>query len=343
MAQRLILHVGLMKSGTSFIQQVLRMNHALLRERGVLFPSPWGRQVRAVRDVIGNGGSGQEPLAPDGAWLGLMRALDAWSGTAVLSMEFLGPRRLAKVRDIVASLPSEDVQVVISVRDLARTIPAMWQENVQNWGHLSWEQYLTGVEAEDRSSPGSGQSFWHRQDASGITRRWMSAVGRDHLSVLTVPPRGAPSDLLWRRFASVMQVDPEGFDLDVPSNPSLGLPSVLVLHEVNARLRASREPISTKQYERTVKTLLAKRGLAARSGEARLGYDSDWVMKRGDREIELLRALNPRVVGDLEELRCTPVTGVDPASVSTEDRLDAALDAITLLAERLARHRVRES
>jgi hypothetical protein len=56
-AARVVLHVGLMKSGTSFLQRVLRHNQDLLREQGVLFPSPWKRQVQAVKDLAAEGTS----------------------------------------------------------------------------------------------------------------------------------------------------------------------------------------------------------------------------------------------------------------------------------------------
>jgi len=264
-ARRLVLHVGLMKSGTSFIQQVLRANDEVLAGRDVLFPAPWKLQVQAVREISDHGGAGQDPVDDKGPWRKLMKRIEEWPDTAVVSMEFLGPRGRRKVREILADLPADEVQVVISVRDLARTIPAMWQENVQNWGRLSWPEYLDGVREEDRSKPGPGRSFWTRQDASGIAETWVSAAGADRVTLLTVPPRKAPSSLLWERFASIIPVDPAGFDLDVPSNPSLGLPSLLVLHELNARLRESPDPITARAYERTVKRLLAKRSLAAPS------------------------------------------------------------------------------
>ena len=341
MAERLVLHVGLMKSGTSFVQQVMKTNKALLRRRGVLFPAPWRTQVRATRDIIEHGGDQQPPLAPDGPWRSLMGTIDSWSGTAAVSMEFLGPRRVSKIREIVSALPETDVQVVVSVRDLARGIPAMWQENVQNWGTRPWEEYLAGVRDEDRSEPGPGRGFWKRQDAPGIVESWLGVVGREHLTVLTVPQRGAPPALLWERFASILGVDPAGFDLDVPANPSLGLASLEVLRAVNTRLQGGVDgpAISTAAYERTVKQLLSKRGLAQRPGEPRLGYDADWVVERAAADTQRLRDLGVRVVGDLDELQAAEVRGVAPSEVGAEERLEAALDGLALAIEKLARRR----
>ncbi len=340
MARRLVLHVGLMKSGTSFLQQVMKTNRAALRERGVLFPGPWRTQVQAVRDIIAHGGSEQPPLAGDGAWHTVMRQVDQWPGTAVVSMEFLGPRRLPKVRDIVRHLPECDVQVVISARDLARSIPAMWQENVQNGGARSWEEYLEGVRVEDRTQSGPGRGFWSRQDVPEIVGTWLRAAGAEHVTLLTVPPRGAPPALLWERFASVVGVDPGGLDLEVLANPSLGLASLEVLRALNLRLRDGvDEPVSKGEYERTVKQLLSKRGLARRTGEPRLGYHADWVVERADADVARLRESGVRVVGDLEDLRASAVPGTAPDELSSEVRLEAALDALALVTEKLAHKR----
>jgi len=329
MAERVVLHVGLMKSGTSFLQQVLRHNRDLLRDQGVLFPSPWKRQVQAVKDVTGGG---------TGAWPRLVEEIRDWPGTAVVSMEFLGPRGPARTRQVVESFAPATVEVVITVRDLARTIPAMWQETLQNRGTGSWADYLAGVEAEDRSSPGPGRAFWSRQDAPGITGTWQQAAGRDHVTVLTVPPAGAPTNLLWDRFAALVPIEGE-VDLHVRSNPSLGLASLLVLRELNLRLDAEVDPLTPRQYERIVKQFLAKRGLAGLPGDPRLGYDAPWVADRGERDVERLRALAPRVAGDLAELRCAPIRGADPADVTAEQRLEASLAALTYAVTRLARRR----
>ena len=94
--------------------------------------------------------------------------------------------------------------------------------------------------------------------------------------------------------------------------------------------------MTPRQYERIVKQLLAKRGLAGLPGDPRLGYDADWVAARGDRDVERLRALAPRVAGDLEELRCAPVAGSRPRR-SARARLAAGLAAMLFALVQLAR------
>ncbi|QZY30046.1 hypothetical protein [Nocardioides coralli] len=342
MAERVVLHIGLMKSGTSFLQRVLRQNRKGLRRQGILYPSPWRRQVDAVKDVTGGGLRGQPKLAADGPWRSLVAEVAEWPGTAVVSMEFLAPRGVAKARQIIADLAPAEVEVVVTVRDLARSIPAMWQESVQNRSTWTWAEYVAGVEAEDRSRPGPGRAFWTRQDAPEIVEAWQKAAGPDQVTVVTVPPPGAPHDLLWQRFASIVPVESEGLDLDVRSNPSLGLASLEVLRRLNLRVDAQTPPMSPRHYERIVKQLLAKRGLAGRDGDPRLGHQAAWVVEKGDRDLERLAALGARVVGDLEELRCAPVPGAQPEDLSVEDHLEAALDAVEYAVTQLARRTVKD-
>ena len=63
MADRVVLHIGSMKSGTSFIQNVLGNNREALAEHGITFAGErWRDQVTAVQDLIAHGGPRQEPL-----------------------------------------------------------------------------------------------------------------------------------------------------------------------------------------------------------------------------------------------------------------------------------------
>ena len=79
MSRRLVLHVGAMKSGTSFIQSRLFANKRMLRDdRGILVPGMnWLSQVMAARDVLG---SGEEQ------WAKMAGKVHAHEGTSVISM-----------------------------------------------------------------------------------------------------------------------------------------------------------------------------------------------------------------------------------------------------------------
>lgn len=327
MAERLVLHIGSMKSGTSFIQNVLGDNKDRLAEQGVLFAGPrWKFQVNAVRELIGRGGPKQEPLDPSGPWQTLADEINAWSGTAVVSMEFLGPRSAQKITQIRDSFPDTEIEAVLTCRDLARNIPAMWLESTQNGSTTGWADYLEAVRTEDRGTQ-AGRNFWRQQAIPAIAKRWSQELdGR--ITLVTVPPKGAPPGLLWERFAGVLGVAPDGVDLQVRANPSIGLATALVLVQLNQQLQQD-DGTMPRHYDRYVKHFLAKRGLVARQGdEPRLGLDADWVRKRGEQQVKRLRSDGHRIVGDLDELRPLPVPGIHADEVSVEDRLAAAVDGL---------------
>src|SRR5689334_18886796 len=134
-----------MKSGTTFLQNVLSNNRDVLRGQGVSFVGKkWREQIKAAQDVIEHGGAGQDPLAPDGPWARMVREIEEWPGTALFSVEFFGARKVPKIEQVVAAFGETPLTVVITARDLARQIPSMWQESVQNGGQLTWQEFLEG-------------------------------------------------------------------------------------------------------------------------------------------------------------------------------------------------------
>lgn len=331
MAERVVLHIGSMKSGTSFIQNVLGHNKSHLESAGVLFPGArWRSQVKAVQDLIATSGKGRAPLGETGPWAELAAEVNAWPGTAVISMEFLGPRTAQQIDRIAGSFAGARIEAVITCRDLGRNIPAMWLESVQNGAVIGWADYLDGVRARDKDSV-AGRGFWRHQDLPVIARRWSKGLGRTETTLVTVPRRGAPSELLWERFASLIDVDPARCDLDVRANPSIGLATAQLLLRLNQRL-VDESGTLPKGYDNLVKHRLAKRGLVSRQAqEPRLGLAADWVDDEGRRQVEALRGLGLHVVGDLDELLPEPQSGAHADEVSADDQLDAALDAMVLM------------
>lgn len=331
MAERLILHIGAMKSGTSYIQNVLAANRPALAAQGYLFAGQtWGQQVRAVQDLAEHGGEGQQPLASNGPWNRLVREINAHEGTAIISMEFLGTRARRKITQLLETFPDTRVDVILTVRDLARSIPAMWQESVQNYGTETWPGFVEAVREGDRKTSRAAHWFWKHQGIGNMARRWSQLAGKDHFWLITVPPAGQPSSLLWERFKETAGIDASDFELEVRRNPSVGAASAFVLRALNERLKT--DPLTKTAYQHHIKHGLAKTLLAHRDAdEPKLGLSGEWVVRRGNREIEKLRGLELNVVGDLDELRPQPVIGVDAEAITAETQLDAALDGLEQL------------
>lgn len=345
MARRVVLHIGAMKSGTSFIQNVASANREALLEQGVLFAGTrWRDQVEAVRDVAQSSGQG---LAEDGPWNTLVREIAAWDQTALISMEFLAARTPEEIALICSSFGDAEITVIVTARDLGRTVPAMWLESTQNGAIETWEEFLDQVR---RAEGRAGRDFHRHQDLPALAERWSAVVGKDNFVIVTVPQPGASPRVLWERFTSVLGIDGSQADLEVRANLGLGLASALVLRRFNEKYLATQGKATPgdpgRDYLRLVKHRLAKGGLVHREGEPKLGFDTRWGRKMGEQQIKALRAAGYRVVGDLDELIPQRVAGVQPKQVSGQDQLEAALDGLLFLvgdlSERSARRRGRQ-
>lgn len=330
MAQRVVLHVGSMKSGTTFLQNLMMANRDLLAERGLLLPGRvWRDQVSGVAEVLGRARVAQAP--EEGSWQRLVDELGAWPGTGLVSMEFLGPSGPQRVERVVGSFPAGTVRVVVTARDLNRQVPAMWQEALKNGRSFGFAEYVTAIRDHD----GPGNVFWREQTVAAMCRRWGAAVGMENVRLVTVPPPGAAPEELWRRFAEAVGVDPAGAVLPEKENASLGAASAEVLRRLNALV----DDLEYPQYAPVVKHRLAKKVLSTRRGsEPAVGFEvPDWLPGESERMVGRLRELGVPVVGDLADLRPCAVPGADPSAVPAEEQLEAAVAGLEGLVRALVR------
>lgn len=330
--QRVILHVGTMKSGTSYLQALLFAEKERLAGEGVLVPGKaWGVQSRAIQQAIGVADKRRE------AWEQMLGEVTGHRGTSMISMEFLGPAKPQRAQRIVGELGG-DVDVVFTVRDLNRTIVSMWQETIQNGRHWPWEDYHRAIV---ESAPGRGEgvhdrgsaagSFWRQQHVVRLLDEWASVVGIDRISLVTVPQPGADRSELARRFGEATGVDFGTDPVVRTANESLGLASILALRRLNEVLEA--EGATSKAIFRLRKRFLAKTVLAARrKQEPSLGLDvEDWVVTQTHDTVAALQASGVRLIGDWSDLDPVPVAGVQPAEVPDALVTEAAVEALAAL------------
>jgi hypothetical protein len=328
MAARTILHVGVMKSGTSHIQSRLFENKQPLLEAGVLVPGRfWSHQVKAVVDLLRIQRHG--PERGTGDWQAVADEIAAHPGTAVLSMEFLGPASAAEIAGICATIPN--VEAVITVRDLNRTLAAMWQEAVQNGSTVGFRDYLDSVEATRAGSalppdplPKPGGNFWRQQGLVRMARDWRASAP---VTVVTVPPPGASRNILWERFCQTLGVSSSGWADARRSNESIGAASAMLLRQGNEVL----EPHRVKKPARRVrKVVLAKQLMAKhKRDEPSIGLPvAPWVREQASQMLADLRQIDLTLLGDWEELQPVEVPGIDPREVGQEDIIEAAAVAL---------------
>jgi hypothetical protein len=335
MASRTILHVGTMKSGTSHLQSRLFENKAALADAGVCVPGQkWGDQVQGVKDILAIQRHGAE--RETGAWARLVEEMAAHDGPAVISMEFLGPAGPKIIQGICDAV--ENAECVITVRDLNRSLAAMWQETIQNGRTWTWDEYLAAAEkwrprpgGSMKGAPKAGRTFWRQQNVVRMATDWRAAAP---VTLITLPHPGAPRTLLWERFCQVLGIQPEGWADARASNESIGAASALVLRQMNELLDEAGLVFPAGDTVR--KQYLAKTVLAGRKKEEpAIGLPvPGWLRQQSTLMVEQLQELDLTFIGDWGDLDPVDVPGIDPADVSAREVIDAAVVGLAALVQR---------
>ncbi len=303
MSRRVYLHVGTPKSGTSYLQDKFALNRALLEQQGVDYlHTRTGNHFEAALDLIGERWAGEEKAAR-GQWDALVLEARKARRHVLVSHEILagaGPESVARA---LASFPGREVHVVLTARDLGRQVPAEWQERVKHRARRNYAQFLKALE-KNYAKAEHKSGFWRVQHLPTILSTWGADLPPGRVHLVTVPPSGAPRDLLWKRFAGVVGLSQEAsYAESQTTNASLGGAEVTLLRRLNSELtdrKVSRETYVGWVRESIVKDVLARRdgmetATVPPARRARVeAITASWL--------EDIRASGIDVVGDLEDL-----------------------------------------
>jgi hypothetical protein len=320
MARLVYFHIGLPKTGTTYLQTVMWNNRDELRRQGVLLPGESSRQHLWASGVVR-----EDPhldrRGPDAlqAWDLLVGEINAWAGTAVVSHEFFAGATSEQVKRALSDLGDAEVNVVVTARDTLSLVTARWQEFVKNGSTAP----IDGYPLREETDP-ANEWDWGTMDLGDVLRRWGASVPADHVHVLTLPKQGEPPETLWLRFADLLGIDPSTCATeDAVQNESLGVVEVELLRQVNASL----EGFSSAQDRGTwIRGYLAQGKLVPRHGE-KFWPSPERVAElraRGDRIVDEVVAGGYHVIGDVDDLR-TPADL--PARRHPESVTDAELAA----------------
>ncbi|HEX6516259.1 MAG TPA: hypothetical protein VF049_11855, partial [Nocardioidaceae bacterium] len=335
MAERVVVHIGAPKSGTTFLQTVLWQNRGRLREAGVLVPGrqlvDFNRCAKAWRTRVRGSGPAAE------AWARVRGEVAGWSGTAVLSNEWFCLTPADLVARVVEELAPGRVQVAFTARAFLGQVPAAWQETLKLGSGIGLDRFI-----EELDHDGQRWSWW-TLDPARVLARWAGPVPVEDVHVVTVPPRGQGADVLWARFAQVCGVDPAGVDTTrAQANESLAVESAALLQRLGPHLHREVDFTTLPWQEpyRWLRRYLGHRLLVPLPGDriALSPEQADRIRARSVESVARLRKAGYRVHGDLQELlgpaTGTPATGTHPDQVPSEAMLQRALPVIAqLLAE----------
>jgi hypothetical protein len=337
--KKVFLHVGAPKTGTSQLQDLLYVNREGLRAKGVLYPAErFDHQFLAAIDLLGKSWGGLEAEA-GGAWGWLVEKANGFDGTVILSHEVFAGATAEQAKGAIEDLEGE-VHLVYSARDLARQIPAEWQEGVKHRRQLTYAKFCADIRAERPKTP-MAKWFWSVQDWPAVLARWSGSLPADRVHVLTVPPSDSPRSTLMQRFLDLFEIDASWLSLESErANVSLGGAETAVIRRINEMLPPDR--LEGPIYRHYVREVLVHQTLAPVSTSPRLQLPPDlvdWVGETTERWVGDIDDAGYDIVGGLEELQ--PHGGddpwYDPDAAPPADQLGVAYDAIEVLLREIAR------
>jgi hypothetical protein len=335
-------HIGAPKTGTTFLQRVLWQNQNPLREAGVLYPGDtFGAHVHAAFDLRKSGFQGYQDPRTTGAWESILTQAREWQGPVIISQELFSPATPAQIDTALDDLSFAEVHLLYTARELSRQIPAAWQEDLKNRFTPTFDEFVAALRHPDEDRQGLGRMFWRMQDAPAVLARWSRDVPPSRVHVITVPRQADPPDLLWRRFAGVVGIDPDAYDTsNAFTNTSLGAAEATFLRRLNLALD---EEVGWPLYNEMVKHHLAQEILTQRANPRTthlLPDDAIWAAGRSKMIIDGLASAGYDIVGDLNDLMPTSTdVDADQPTTAADEQLDIAIEAIAALLLRISRLR----
>jgi hypothetical protein len=330
-------HIGAPKTGTTYLQRVMHENRPALRRAGLLYPGTQHAHFWASQDLRERRFRGYTDAHVRGAWDRLVKEIRGWPARSLIDHESFASANREAIDRALADLEFAEVHLVFTARDLARQLPATWQERIKNGSTGSYAEFLASVRADRDDRDPAAKHFWAMQGVPTVLARWSRDLPAEHVHVVTVPPPGAEPGLLWRRFAGLLGLDPDAYDSSARgANTSLGAAEAAVLRRFNAAIAELDVPWPAYAgvfKQRLAPALAEHRGAPIELPEEHFG----WAVERSEHIAAELRAAGYSVVGDLAELVPTSrPTGLDPDDVPADARADAALAGMVSMVEIVA-------
>jgi hypothetical protein len=303
MAEVVYVHIGAPKTATTYLQDRLYLNRASLEAHGVTYPVGLHRDHFGAALDLTEMPWGNETESREGRWESLAAKVRRTSGHVIISHELFAAASLEQVSRAMRDLGGAEIHIVYAQRDMARQIPAQFQESVKHGYKQPFARYLARCMAQPRRD--TDKWFWRSHSVPDVFNRWAQGLPPEQVHLVTVPQSGHQGESVWERYCRALAIDPAWAPEDSPRrNTSLGIEETVLLRRLNRRLRKAE--LDRQQYGVVVRGLLAQRNLAKKTDSRRITvppWAYAWVDEVTDEWADWVRAAGIDVVGDLDDLR----------------------------------------
>ena len=348
MGARVHLHVGLQKSGTTYLQHAWAGRLDELAAAGRRYPGD-----PSSRGEFPNPQMAFYGLVPEefgwlaergsdysGSWGWLQDEVAHASTQLLLSAEALSTVRREGAARVVHAL-GDEVEVLVTARRLDELLASSWQQSVRNGRGTGFQEYLEATRdhrAQLLADPADDvpNLFWRSFSVGSLVRRWSGLPGVARVTV--VVNSGRPAERLWHRMLEAIDLAPDAIApvevADGQANEGLRWAEADILAALN---RALSGPGWDQRQATAVRQAVIRNGFGDRPSRGPSvtlpPHWQDEVAEWAKEEVREVEASGARVVGPLSDLLGSP----EPAEpdtvvdITTEEYSRAAAALLGLL------------
>ena len=235
MAERIVLHAGSHKSGTTALQHSFAINREFLKSHGVVYPASsrnahhraaWGLTGR-VWGWRNNGGK----QIPESAWRRFARKVNGSKGTVLISSEFFVGAEREHIERIRQDFGSTPIEIVFTSRPFIKILASSYQQYLKYGVRIRYDKWLDEMFHRHQSSKVT-PSFWPRSQVDQVVGKWAEVFGPENVFVI-LADESAPQ-FIFDQFIEILRL-PSGSLTPPPvgANRSMTLEETQLLFLIN--------------------------------------------------------------------------------------------------------------
>ena len=334
-----LVHIGLPKTGTTYLQSCLAGHVDDLAALGVDYPGDDTNQVPALFAPLEWFSPARDHHHAGERWQRLRQQVASHRDRVVISAENLAVADAEKAARVIGGLGYERCRVVVTLRALDLVLSSFWQHEVRaglTTGFDDWaEEMALGPGGTNENS-----SFWIVNDWGRVIDVWTSVCGAERVAVVVLPRHAGESIL--RSFEHLIGLPDSLLSPThaARTNRSMTWAEAELIRQLNVSLAGR---VSPRIFSETVPDGAIVQMLESYQpelGERRIEVNrsvSDRLVEPTRLGIERIRHSGVAVVGDLEHLQIPtePTKSHETDAVDSPDATHIPMGSAAPLIEHL--------
>ncbi|MCT7378209.1 hypothetical protein [Chelativorans salis] len=247
-----VIHIGPMKTGTTYIQNILQKSRSELLKLGWVYPGRLLNQQHACYGICGD----EIPwvtnaLSRKNERLGeeLIRQLQTRETNVIISSEALASLTPIGVENFLEAIGGAD-EVIATIRPLEKLLPSAWQQLIKGGSTKSLDEFFEHMAINRNSKSG----LWRTYAYGEAVKIWSHFLPVSVIRLSQTKDRDSAWDL-FRQAANLPEIPPTHIKAK-ESNISLNLEAAEILRHVNITLK--KEGIDKDKVEEFSRFFLKK-------------------------------------------------------------------------------------